>query len=309
MSEQTSAISSDESTQQDVGTPLSERIYHYVIKNVSNASVSANTQFGRTITWGPGETKSYTDFEMYQTWGELGINNVNQYIDNGSLTVSYDPGTGFTWEQHIPVYPIAERQYGVRLARALEAHSGVQALLAGMPANCVAATSPDGVQPAGCRYLVPADIPNLDTSKITTGTFGPGQLGTGDPKSADAVLRGDGSWGTVEGPKAGPDILGLVKGGIALVGTITGTSTLTQVINYIIDIVNALVKAGVIDIDLTETFDYLDQLKQKVDSGEISDVTLDELFTKLPALLNQPSNADLLARIEALEAKLGSQQS
>lgn len=53
----------------------------------------------------------------------------------------------------------------------------------------------DSAQTRGVKWssLIASQIPNLDASKITTGTIAPARLGSGTPSSAN-FLRGDSSW-------------------------------------------------------------------------------------------------------------------
>src|SRR3990172_1668781 len=52
-----------------------------------------------------------------------------------------------------------------------------------------------------------AEIPDLDTSKITTGTMGTARLGSGSA-SASTFLRGDQTWAVPSGGGGGPTVLG-----------------------------------------------------------------------------------------------------
>lgn len=91
-------------------------------------------------------------------------------------------------------------------------NAGSATALAGTaPANTVHAGPASGSPAARTdRALVPADIPSLDASKVTTGTFNPARLGSGTP-SAGNVLYGTG-WGAAPsgGGGAAPfDVLSL----------------------------------------------------------------------------------------------------
>lgn len=71
----------------------------------------------------------------------------------------------------------------------------LSATLASQPANTVfSGPSSGGSATPTFRPLVAADIPNLDTAKITTGTMATARLGSGTANST-TFLRGDSTWG------------------------------------------------------------------------------------------------------------------
>src|SRR6266852_4882125 len=72
--------------------------------------------------------------------------------------------------------------------------SGTIALsLANESQNTVFAGLTSGIGTPAFRLLVPADIPSIDASKITSGVFNTGRLGTGVANSI-TVLMGNGAW-------------------------------------------------------------------------------------------------------------------
>jgi hypothetical protein len=73
---------------------------------------------------------------------------------------------------------------------------GAVSSLANQVTNTILAGPATGANAAPTfRVLVAADIPNLDTGKVTTGTFSTARLGSGTANSGK-VLLGDSTWGT-----------------------------------------------------------------------------------------------------------------
>jgi hypothetical protein len=348
------------------GDYVNAPVYYYIITNQWTLPLTVPGADGKSVTFEPGVPQQFTELQLYDALGDYGVYMMNAAINTGNLTYEYKTLNNYsTWPITVPVNPLIATPLGQAILRSVVLSDVAKVLtnnvgdslvssvtlkapqqfLVNNPTITTAGTievkwglagrsmvlaGPASGSPGDpdFRFLVPDDIPGIDTSKVTSGIFPPGRLGTmpdvmdgrvvlkgdsswgtldasvitsgnfaperlgnGDPKSADAVLRGDGSWGTIEGPKAGPDILGLIKGAIGIAGTLTGTSTITQFFNFGIDVFIALDKAGVIDANVSHMEALSAELKSKEADGTYPPVTLDEFLTKLPqlmALVNNP---------------------
>jgi hypothetical protein len=109
----------------------------------------------------------------------------------------------------------------------------------GQTANQVLATPNGSSGAASLRALAAADIPNLATSKITSGTFSTDRLGSGTADST-VFLRGDGAWATPAGGGSGsvssvgltvPSWLSVSGSPVTTSGTLAITATTGETAN------------------------------------------------------------------------------
>lgn len=182
------------------------------------------------ITAGAGLTKNGNQIDV----GTASVNRIVVNLDNIDLA-TVTPGTTASSQ----IRKIDFDSYG-RVSQVTNAvFSDIQTTIGSQTANTVLAAPNGAGGNATFRTLVSADIPNLDTSKITTGILGVARGGTGVDASAAAngrILIGNGTGFTLANITAGSGItINNTAGGIEIVASGTsGVTTLTGTANQVL---------------------------------------------------------------------------